>query len=89
MSTVERIFGERELTPYANELEALMYDCGGPSPVAEALGVSRVSVWSWIERGHLPWTELDGRTQYSERIAGMQRRGRLSPVEIRRIGLRV
>ncbi len=77
------------MTPYSNELEAFLYDCGGPSRVAEALGISRIAVWGWVDRGHIPLTDLTGRTSYSGRLAGMQQTKGLSPVDIRRIGLRL
>lgn len=77
------------MTPYSNELEALLYDCGGPSRVAEALGISRIAVWGWVDRGHIPLTDLTGRTAYSDRLVGMQRTKRLTSADIRRIGLRL
>jgi hypothetical protein len=77
------------LTPYANELEQVLYDCGGPMRVAEALGISRASLCKWVERGHLPFSDIKGQTSYGETLARMQRRGRLTPTDIRRIGLRL
>lgn len=74
---------------YDNELEALIYDCGGPERVAEAVGIAKTSVWKWIRKGHLPLTDLYGRTSHSETLARMQRAGRMSATEIRRIGLKV
>ncbi|APC45919.1 8.4 kDa cro protein [Halomonas phage QHHSV-1] len=73
----------------ATTIEALIQDCGGVSVVARALKLSRQSVWEWLERGRLPWSELDGRTQYAPVLAGMQRELSLSVDDIRRIGLTI
>ncbi len=67
----------------------LITDCGGVTLVARALGRSNQYVHEWIQRGHLPLSDLKGRTDYSEQLARMQQTGRLTPVEIRRIGLRL
>ncbi len=67
----------------------LITDCGGVTRVAKAVGRSNQYVHEWIQRGHLPLSELKGRTDYSEKLAGMQQEGSLSPVDIRRIGLRL
>lgn len=82
---------------YANQLEAVIYDCGGPEQVYRAVGLSKTSVWGWIKNGRLPLTEVTpadddprrGKTNYSDLLAGMQRGGRLTASEIRRIGLRL
>lgn len=74
---------------YSNQLEALIYDCGGPERVAEATGLAKTSIWGWIGRGHLPLTDVKGKTRYSELLAGMQRKGRMTAADIRRIGLRL
>ncbi len=73
-------------TPVAT-LPDLIQDCGGQAAVASELGIKRASVWEWVKRGRLPWSELDGRTDYSSVLAGMQREGRLTPDQIRRLGL--
>lgn len=70
-------------------LDQLIDDCNGPTAVGRELGIKAQSVCEWIEKGRMPWTELDGRTAYSEIIAGMQQKGSLSAAEIRRIGLRL
>lgn len=70
-------------------LEELFHDCGGIRVVSEALGKARQSVWEWGKRGYLPTTELKGSTTYSEKLAEMQKSGKLSPAEIRRIGLNI
>lgn len=74
---------------YDNQLEALIYDCGGPERVAEAAGLSNTAIWGWIGRGHIPLTDIRGLTQYSELLEGMQRNRRMHAVDIRRIGLRL
>lgn len=67
----------------------LITDCGGVTRVAKTLGRSNQYVHEWIQKGHLPLSDLKGRTDYSEQLAGMQQKGKLSPAEIRRIGLRL
>ncbi len=74
---------------YANALEELIYDCGGPTAVARALGLKTQSVWDWIDKGRVPWTDLDGRTSYSETMAKLQKQGRMKAVQIRRLGLNI
>lgn len=61
-------------------------DCGGPTKVAGALGKARQSIWEWIRNGHLPLSELKGRTRYSDELAQMQRSGGLTADDIRKIG---
>lgn len=69
-------------------LDDVIQDCGGYAAVARALKLKRASVWEWVNRhGRLPWTELDGRTDYSRVLAGMQQQGCLTADEIRRLGL--
>ncbi|MDX1467284.1 MAG: DNA-binding protein [Halomonas sp.] len=70
-------------------LEQLITDCGGPTAVGNALGIKAQSICDWMEKGRLPWTELDGRTAYSDRIAKMQQTGKLTARQIRRLGLRL
>lgn len=70
-------------------LEDLFHDCGGIPAVSQALGKARQSVWEWGKRGYLPTTELKGSTQYSEKLADMQQKGKLTPAQIRRIGLNI
>jgi hypothetical protein len=74
---------------YDNPLEAVIYDCGGPERVYRVAKISKQSVWQWMRLGRLPASDLRGSTKYSEMLAGMQKQGRLSPAEIRRIGYRV
>lgn len=68
-------------------LSDVIRDCGGYAEVARALGLGRAAVYAWGRRGRMPWSELDGRTDYSRVLASMQRCGRKSADEIRRIGL--
>ncbi|MDX1488277.1 MAG: hypothetical protein R3268_08760 [Acidiferrobacterales bacterium] len=70
-------------------MRALIDDCGGPTAVGTGVGRTAQSICEWIEKGRMPWTELDGRTSYSEQIAKMQKTGRLTARQIRRIGLRL
>lgn len=70
-------------------LRDVIKDCGGASTVAHKLRVSAPSVYGWISQGHLPLSDLQGRTNYSEQLAGMQITMCLSAVEIRRLGLRL
>lgn len=70
-------------------LRDVIKDCGGVSDVAPRLGVSAPSIYGWVSQGHLPLSDLQGRTNYSETLASMQREGKLSAAEIRRIGLRL
>ncbi len=71
----------------SDTLAAVLQDCGGYAKVSRKLGLKRASVWEWARNGRLPWSELDGRTDYSSEIAGMQRTGTLTADEIRRLGL--
>lgn len=70
-------------------LQDLIKDCGGVRAVAERLGCSTQNVHKMLQAGHLPLSELTGRTRYSETLARMQQQGKLTPAEIRRIGLRL
>lgn len=72
-----------EKTP---SLDAVIADCGGPVPVSKALGLAHQSVREWIENGHLPLSEVKGRTRYSNKLARMQQKLRLTPKQIRGIG---
>lgn len=75
------------MAQYRNALEALIYDCGGFSPVARALNLKTPSVWEWGLRGRLPYSDLTGATDYATIMADMQQTGTLTPIEIRMIGL--
>lgn len=70
-------------------LEKLFNDCGGTRVVSGALGKARQSVWEWGKRGRLPLSEVKGTTDYSKTLAKMQKTGKLSAAEIRRIGLNI
>ena len=70
-------------------LRDVIKDCGGASVVASGIGVAAPSVYGWMSQGHLPLSELHGKTNYSDQLAAMQRSMRLSAVEIRRLGLRL
>lgn len=67
-------------------LTDVIYDCGGPVPVARELGKAHQSVREWLVNGHLPLSELKGRTNYSEKLARMQKAGRLTAAQIKLIG---
>lgn len=70
-------------------LHDVIKDCGGTASVAKTLNLSVQSVYGWVRLGHLPFSDLQGKTKYSEQIADMQRTGTLSAAEIRRLGLRL
>ena len=70
-------------------LRDLIKDCGGPSVVARRLQRTPQAVHKMMRQGHLPLTELQGKTAYSEALASMQKEGSLSAAEIRRIGFRL
>ncbi|MCE8042468.1 hypothetical protein HOP60_09910 [Halomonas daqingensis] len=70
-------------------LRDVVKDAGGAALVAERLQLTATSVYGWINQGHLPLSDLQGRTTYSEQLAKMQKTLTLSPVEIRRLGLRL
>lgn len=70
-------------------LRDIIKDCGGVAIVAPSLGVSAPSVYGWISQGHLPLSDLQGRTTYSETLASMQNELFLTAADIRRLGLRV
>lgn len=70
-------------------LKELIADCGGVRVVSDELGKARQSVWEWMTKGRLPFSEVKGSTQYSEVLAGMQRTGKLTPSQIRKIGLNI
>ena len=70
-------------------LSDVIADCGGPVPVAKALGFAHQSVREWIDNGHLPLSELKGRTNYSDKLARMQQKGKLTAAQIKRIGFKV
>lgn len=77
------------MTTQPTSLKDVINDCGGAPAVAKRLNRSNQYVHEWLQRGHLPLSELTGRTRYSETLASMQREGKLSASEIRRIGLRL
>ncbi|MDT8895454.1 hypothetical protein RSO41_12385 [Halomonas sp. I1] len=77
------------MTTQPTSLKDVINDCGGAPAVAKRLRRSNQYVHEWLQRGHLPLSELTGRTRYSETLASMQREGKLSAAEIRRIGLRL
>ncbi|WP_413614787.1 helix-turn-helix domain-containing protein [Halomonas cupida] len=54
--------------------------------VAPSLGVSAPSVYGWISQGHLPFSDLQGRTTYSDTLATMQNELPLTAEDIRRLG---
>lgn len=70
-------------------LHDVIRDCGGTSAVARGLELSVQSVYGWVRQGHIPFSDLQGKTTYSEKIAAMQRTGSLTAAEIRRLGLRL
>lgn len=72
-------------------LRDVISDCGGFSVVAEALDVAVTTVYDWSRRGRVPDSDLkqDGGTSYSDKIASLQRIGKLSPSSIRRLGRRI
>lgn len=77
------------MTKQPETLRELIADCGGVPDVAKRLKRSNQYVHEWIQKGHLPFSELKGKTKYSEKIAAMQRTGSLTAAEIRRLGLRL
>lgn len=70
-------------------LTEVIYDCGGPVPVARELGKAHQSVREWLVNGHLPLSEIKGRTNYSETLARMQKKGRLTAAQIKLIGIKL
>lgn len=70
-------------------LKDVIADCGGVTSVAKRLKRSNQYVHEWIQKGHLPLSDLKGRTTYSETLASMQNELSLTAAEIRRLGLRV
>lgn len=70
-------------------LKEVIEDCGGVRAVSDELGKARQSVWEWIARGRLPFSEVKGSTNYSETLAEMQHKGQLTPSQIRQIGLNI
>lgn len=70
-------------------LHDVIRDCGGTSAVAAELKLSVQSVYGWVRQGHIPFSDLQGKTDYSDKIAQLQRVGTLTSVEIRRLGLRL
>lgn len=70
-------------------LQDVVKDCGGASHVSDELGLSANSVYLWVKQGHLPLSDLQGRTDYGEQLASMQKSLSLSASEIRRLGLRL
>lgn len=72
-------------------LRDVISDCGGFSVVAEALDVAVTTVYDWSRRGRVPDSDLkpEGGTVYSDKIANLQRVGKLSPSTIRRLGRRL
>jgi len=70
-------------------LRDVIKDCGGAALVAAGIGVSAPSVYGWVSQGHIPLSDLHGKTSYSDQLASMQRTMKLTPVEIRRLGLRI
>lgn len=77
------------MTQQPETLRDLIKDCGGVSAVARRLKRSNQYIHEWMQRGHLPFSDLKGKTTYSEELAEMQQKGSLSPAEIRRIGFRL
>jgi len=77
------------MTKKPHTLKDVITDCGGVTRVAKRLKRSNQYIHEWIQKGHLPFSELKGRTRYSEALAEMQQKGSLSASEIRRIGLRL
>lgn len=67
-------------------LRDVIKDCGGVAIVAPSLGVSAPSVYGWISQGHLPFSDLQGRTTYSDTLATMQNELPLTAEDIRRLG---
>ncbi|MDW5376812.1 hypothetical protein R6258_07745 [Halomonas sp. HP20-15] len=70
-------------------LKELINDCGGTRIVAKGLGCTPQNVHKMIKQGHLPLSELNGRTRYSDQLARMQKTGALTAAEIRRLGMRL
>lgn len=72
-------------------LREVIADCGGAGPVAKRLRCSRQYIHEWMDKGHVPLSELkiNGGTRYSEVLAEMQQAGNLTADEIRLIGLNV
>lgn len=70
-------------------LQDVVKDCGGAAHVAQVLGITANSVYGWVKQGHLPLSDLQGRTDYSDQLASMQKSLALSAPEIRRLGLRL
>lgn len=70
-------------------LRDVVKDCGGVASVAKSIGVSVPSVYGWLSQGHLPLSELHGKTTYSDQLSLLQTTMNLTAVEIRRLGLRI
>ncbi|MFI0474648.1 hypothetical protein ACGLWX_18200 [Halomonas sp. HMF6819] len=72
-------------------LRDVIKDCGGATHVAKKLEVSVPSVYEWIGKGHLPYSDLrlEGATTYSDQLSQLQQKGRLSAAAIRRLGRRL
>lgn len=70
-------------------LKDIIADCGGITVVAKRLKRSNQSVHEWVQNGHLPLSDLKGRTKYSETLSAMQNELSLTAADIRRLGLRV
>lgn len=77
------------MTQQPKTLREVIKDCGGVSAVARRFQRSNQSVDEWMQRGHLPFSDLKGKTTYSEELAEMQQEGSLTAAEIRRIGFRL
>lgn len=51
-----------------NKLKDLIEIEGGPGVVSEAVGVSRITLWTWTTKG-FPHTDYSGFTNHSTRLA--------------------
>lgn len=95
MTTSAQQIAPQEFCPDPNvptrpvTLRDVIKDCGGAAIVAKGLGVSAPSVYGWVSQGHIPLSDLHGKTSYSDQLASMQRAMKLTAVEIRRLGLRI
>lgn len=72
------------------DLRLLIKNCGGIYAVSKRVKISRQCVHKWIQRGHLPFSDLKGDTDYAgtlERMQPSDASPRLTADEIRHIGL--